>query len=102
MVFVVQNMVMMQGISHFFHDFVLVKILFTLTNGFKKMFQHGLDLFTLKSFYVSNVSSYFLSMFDLRVFFCLDIGDPSPKTLESKIKQQDMGMEEGPVPVVPQ
>jgi len=37
MVFMVQNMVMMQGISHFFKGFVLVKVPFPLTNGFKMM-----------------------------------------------------------------
>ena len=51
--------------------------------------------------YVSNVSWYFLVMFGLRAFFCLDIGDPSPKTLESTIKKRDLGMAEGPTPVRP-
>ena len=102
MVFMVQNMVMMQGISHFFLGFFIVKILFPLTNGFKQMFQRGLDLFTLETSYVSNVSWYFLVMFVLHAFFCLAIGDPSLKTLESNIKQRDLGMAEGPAPVGPQ
>ena len=70
--------------------------------GFKKMFQRGLDLSTLETSYVSYVSWYFLVMFGLHAFFRLAIGDPSPKTLESKIKQRDLGMEEGPAPVGPQ
>ena len=102
MVFMVQNMVMMQGISHFFLGFVLVKFLFPLTNGFKQMFQRGLDLSTLETSYVSNVSWYFLVMFGLRAFFCLAIGDPSPETLERKIKQRDLGMAESPTHVGPQ
>ena len=102
MVCMVRNMVTMQGISHFFHGFVLVKVLFPLTNGFKKMFQQGPDLSNLEMSYVSNVSWYFLVMFGLRAFFHLASGDPSPKTLESTIEQRDLDMEEGPVPVVPQ
>ena len=38
----------------------------------------------------------------LRAFFRLTIGDPSPETLEIKIKQQDLGISEGPAPVGPQ
>ena len=56
MVFMVQNMVMMQVISHLFLGFVLVKVLFPLTNGFNRMLQHGLDLSNLEPSYVSNVS----------------------------------------------
>ena len=101
MVCMVRNMVTMQGISHFFHGFVLVKVLFPLTNGFKKMFQQGPDLSNLEMSYVSNVSWYFLVMFGLRAFFSLYIGDPSSENLESTIKQRDLGMAEGPVPVRP-
>ena len=85
-------MTMMQGISQFFHGFVLVKFLFPLTNGFKQMFQRGLDLSTLKTSYVYNVIWYFLVMFSLHAFFCLAIGDPHPKTLETTINQRDLNM----------
>ena len=91
-IFMVQNMVMMQSISHFFLGFVLVKVLFPLMNGFKQMFQRGLDLSTLETSYVSDVSWHFLVMFGLRAFLRLAIGDPSPKTLESTIKQRDLDM----------
>ncbi len=37
-VFMVQNMVMMQGISFFFQGYVLLKVPFSLTNGFSKSF----------------------------------------------------------------
>ena len=101
MVFMVQNMVMMQGISHFFHGFVLVTVPFSLTIGFEQMFQCGLNLSTLETSYVSRVSWYFLVMFGLSDFSRLDIGDPSPETLESTIKQRYLGMTEVRVPVVP-
>ena len=66
------------------------------------MFQRGLDLSTLNTSYVYSLSCYFIVMFGLCDFFCLDIGDPSPKTLENTIKQRDLGLAEGPVPVGPQ
>mmetsp|Transcript_21517 Transcript_21517/g.26612 ORF Transcript_21517/g.26612 Transcript_21517/m.26612 type:complete len:306 (-) Transcript_21517:155-1072(-) len=91
MVFMVQNMVMMQGISHFFKGYVLLKVPFPLTNGFKMMFQRGLDLTTLETSYVSSVSWYFLVMFGLRAFFVLAIGDMSQEMQESVMMQASLG-----------
>ena len=83
MVFMVQNMVMMQGIQHFFSGFILLKVPFPLTLGFKQMFQRGLfELTTLDTSYTSSVSFYFLTMFGLRSFFKLAIGDPTMETRE--------------------
>ena len=42
MVFMVQNMAMMQGIQFFFSGFILLKVPFHLTMGFRSMFQRGL------------------------------------------------------------
>jgi len=94
----VQNMVMMQGISHFFRGFVLVKVPFPLTKGFKQMFQRGLfDLSTLETSYVSSVSWYFLVMFGLRAFFRLAMGDPLQEELEGNEIQKDLGRDYGSV-----
>lgn len=71
--FMAQNMILMQGIGYFFSGYVLVKVPIPLTNGFKMMFQRGLDLSTLETSYVSSVSWYFLVMFGLRAFFKLVI-----------------------------
>ncbi len=71
--FMAQNMILMQGIGYFFSGYVLVKVPVPLTNGFKMMFQRGLDLSTLETSYVSSVSWYFLVMFGLRAFFKLVI-----------------------------
>eukprot|EP00584_Thalassiosira_punctigera_P010491 CAMPEP_0172530932 /NCGR_PEP_ID=MMETSP1067-20121228/4527_1 /TAXON_ID=265564 ORGANISM="Thalassiosira punctigera, Strain Tpunct2005C2" /NCGR_SAMPLE_ID=MMETSP1067 /ASSEMBLY_ACC=CAM_ASM_000444 /LENGTH=345 /DNA_ID=CAMNT_0013315243 /DNA_START=52 /DNA_END=1089 /DNA_ORIENTATION=+ len=88
----VQNMVMMQGISHFFRGFVLVKVPFPLTKGFKQMFQRGLfDLTTLDTSYVSSVSWYFLVMFGLRAFFRLAMGDPLQEEMEGNEIQRELG-----------
>ena len=96
-----RNMVVMKGVSHFLHGFVLVKVPFPLTIGFKHMFQRELDLSTLETSYVSSLSWYFLVMFGLCDFFRMAISDPSTKALESKTKHPDMGMAEGPTPVGP-
>jgi hypothetical protein len=88
----VQNMVMMQGISHFFRGFILVRVPFPLTRGFKQMFQRGLyDLTTLDTSYVSSVSWYFLVMFGLRAFFRLAMGDPLQEEVEGNEIQKQLG-----------
>jgi hypothetical protein len=89
--FMIQNMVMMQGIQHFFSGYVLVKVPFPLTKGFKQMFQRGVDLPQLETSYVSSVSWYFLVMFGLRGFFRLVIGDPTPDSRASNLLQTELG-----------
>lgn len=97
MAFMVQNMVMMQGISHFFKGYVLVKIPFSLTRGFKEMFQRGLEgIPSLDTSYVSSVSWYFLVMYGLRAFFRLVIGEPSQEQQESMRLQAQLGSQTGP------
>lgn len=96
MAFMIQNMVMMQGISHFFKGFVLLKVPFPLTNGFKMMFQRGLDLTTLETSYVSSVSWYFLVMFGLRAFFRLVIGEPKAEVIRSQQIQHSLGSSNAP------
>ena len=92
MVFMVQNMVMMQGIQHFFSGFILLKVPFPLTLGFKQMFQRGLfELSTLDTSYTSSVSFYFLTMFGLRSFFKLAIGDPTMETREQGMMLGKLG-----------
>jgi hypothetical protein len=92
----VQNMVMMQGISHFFRGFVLVRVPFPLTRGFKQMFQRGLfELNTLDTSYVSSVSWYFLVMFGLRAFFRLAMGDPLQEEMEGQKVQKELGKDYG-------
>jgi ER membrane protein complex subunit 3 len=94
MVFMVQNMVMMQGIQHFFSGFVLLKVPFPLTTGFKSMFQKGMmELPDLESSYVSSISWYFLVMYGLRSFFRLAIGDPPLEVKEQDMLLTQMGMQ---------
>merc|ERR1712232_875878 len=89
-------MVMMQAIQHFFSGFILLKVPFHLTMGFKQMFQRGLDgLSQLDTSYVSSVSWYFLVMFGLRGFFRLVIGSPNMETMESQKLMKEMGKQGG-------
>lgn len=96
MVFMVQNMVMMQAIQHFFSGFILLKVPFHLTMGFKQMFQRGLEgLTTLDTSYVSSVSWYFLVMFGLRGFFRLAIGSPKIETIHGQQLWSELGYKAG-------
>lgn len=92
--FMAQNMVLMQGIGYFFSGYVLVKVPIPLTNGFKMMFQRGLDLSTLETSYVSSVSWYFLVMFGLRAFFKLVIdgdGNSQKEHMDAAVVQTGLG-----------
>jgi hypothetical protein len=94
MAFMVQNMVMMQGIQHFFSGFILLKVPFPLSVGFKNMFQNGMErLPDLESSYVSSISWYFLVMYGLRSFFRLAIGDPPLEVKEQDMLQMQMGLQ---------
>lgn len=95
----VYSMVMMQGIQHFFSGFILLKVPFPLTAGFKDMFQKGLaELPDLESSYVSSVSWYFLVMYGLRAFFRLAIGDPSLEAREQDMLLAQFGLQNPPNP----
>lgn len=97
MAFMVQNMVMMQGINHFFSGFILLKIPFPLTAGFKSMFQRGLqDMPDLEPSYVSSISWYFLCMYGLRSLYRLLIGDPSLELREQDMLLAQLGLQNPP------
>lgn len=97
MVGMVQNMVMMQGIQFFFSGFILLKVPFSLTMGFKQMFQRGLEgLGNLDTSYVSSISLYFLFMYGLRAFFRLVMGTPTLETQETQKMWMKLGKKVGP------
>ena len=91
MAFMVQNMVMMQGVGHFFSGFILVKVPIPLAKGFKQMFQRGLMLNTLDTSYVSSVSWYFLVMYGLRGLLRLIIGDQPKSDRDDMALQVSLG-----------
>jgi len=101
MAFMVQNMIMMQGIQHFFSGFILLKVPFYLTSGFKSMFQRGLaeNMPDLDSSYVSAVSWYFLVMYGLRAFFRVVAGEPTLEQRETDMFQrQALGLQNPAAP----
>mmetsp|Transcript_14869 Transcript_14869/g.41077 ORF Transcript_14869/g.41077 Transcript_14869/m.41077 type:complete len:336 (+) Transcript_14869:177-1184(+) len=96
MAFMVQNMVMMQGIQHFFSGFIMLKIPFALTAGFKTMFQKGLAdaMPDLDPSYVSSISWYFLTMYGLRGFFKLVMGgEPLLEVREQELTLRQLGLQ---------
>jgi len=98
MTMMVPNIVMMTGISYFFTGFVMVKVPFMLTEGFKQMLQRDVALQTLETSYVSSLSWYFLALFGLRGFFTLVLGDQAVAD-DAKLMQQQMGMQSGANPM---
>lgn len=96
MVAMVQNMVMMQGIQFFFSGFILLKVPFPMSVGFKQMFQRGMEgLNNLDTSYVSSISLYFLFMYGLRAFFRLVIGTPTLETQETQKMWHKLGKKPG-------
>lgn len=91
MTMMVPNILMMVWINFFFSGFILVKVPFGLTTGFKDMLQRGVELTTLDVSYVSSLSWYFLVMFGLRGFFALVLGSGNVIT-EERMMQAQMGM----------
>lgn len=90
MTMMVPNMVMMGWISYFFSGFVLVKVPFGLTAGFRDMLQRGVNLSTLDVSYVSSLSWYFLVMFGARGLFSLILGQQNVLD-DTKLLEQQMG-----------
>ena len=89
----------MQFIQQFFSGFILLRIPFPLTVGFKSMFQRGLaDLPDLDGSYVSSISWYFLVMYGLRSFFKLVIGEPSLEVQEQEQFAVAVGLQNPPPP----
>lgn len=91
MTMMIPNIVMMGWISYFFSGFVLVKVPFTLTDGFKEMLQRGVMLSTLEVSYVSSLSWYFLVMFGMRGLFTLLLGEGMFMD-DAAMMQQQMGV----------
>ena len=85
----------MHFIQQFFSGYILLKVPFSLTVGFKSMFQRGLvELPDLDSAYVSSISWYFLVMYGLRSLFKLVLGEPSLEQQQQEMMQiQQYGLQ---------
>ncbi|KAF9534805.1 integral membrane protein DUF106-domain-containing protein [Crepidotus variabilis] len=75
MVMMVPQMVIMGWINFFFQGFVLIKLPFPLTLGFKSMLQRGIETPDMDVRWVSSLSWYFLNFFGLNGLYRLLLGD---------------------------
>lgn len=75
MVMFIPQTVIMGWINSFFSGFVLIKLPFPLTRGFKAMLQRGIMTPDMPASYVSSISWYFLNLFGLNSVFKLLLGD---------------------------
>lgn len=91
-------MVMMySGIEHFFSGFIAAKLPFSLTRGFKMMFQAGIDLNDLEVSYISSSSWYLLNFTGMASINEILLG---PKA-DINISQMSMPMMNPQQPVSP-
>ncbi|KAH9940595.1 integral membrane protein DUF106-domain-containing protein [Amylocystis lapponica] len=74
MVMMVPQMVIMGWINFFFQGFVLIKLPFPLTLGFKSMLQRGVETPDMDVRWVSSLSWYFLNFFGLNGLYRLILG----------------------------
>ncbi|KAG8956640.1 ER membrane complex subunit 3 [Tulasnella sp. 424] len=75
MVMNIPQMIIMGWINFFFSGFLVIKLPFPLTNGFKEMLQRGIQTPNLDVRWVSSLSWYFLNLFGLNGLFRLILGN---------------------------
>lgn len=76
----------MAWVNFFFAGFVIMKLPFPLTDGFKSMLQNGVANPDLNVRYVSAISWYFVNLFGLRPIYSLLTGDST--VADQMINQQ--------------
>ncbi|KAI6003882.1 transmembrane protein [Pisolithus albus] len=74
LVMMVPQMIIMGWINFFFQGFVLIKLPFPLTFGFKSMLQRSIDAPDMDVRWVSSLSWYFLNLFGLNGLYRLFLG----------------------------
>jgi len=75
MVMMVPQMVIMGWINFFFQGFVLIRLPFPLTLGFKSMMQRGVETADMDVRWVSSLSWYILNLFGLNGVYRLILGN---------------------------
>ncbi|WVR09076.1 hypothetical protein IAU60_006137 [Kwoniella sp. DSM 27419] len=101
-VMMVPNMVIMQYINVFFSGFVIMRLPFPLTAGFKSLLSRDLPMPDLDVRWVSALSWYFLNLFGLNGVFKLILGsnnaavDTRDLTAMSALSGAGAGMMPGP------
>jgi len=100
MVMMVPQMVIMAWINFFFQGFVLIKLPFPLTLGFKSMLQRGIDTPEMDVRWVSSLSWYFLNFFGLNGLYRLVLGSENAADASQSMTTTpfaDASMTQGPV-----
>ncbi|KAF8211228.1 transmembrane protein [Mycena galopus ATCC 62051] len=90
MVMMVPQMVIMGWINFFFQGFVLIKLPFPLTLGFKSMLQRGIETPDMDVRWVSSLSWYFLNFFGLNGLYRLILGGDNSSTYIAADSSRDM------------
>jgi len=102
MVMMVPQMVIMGWINFFFQGFVLIKLPFPLTLGFKSMLQRGIETPDMDVRWVSSLSWYFLNFFGLNGLYRLILGNEnSADSSQSMMASPFGGAQQGAAAVGP-
>ena len=78
-------------VNFFFSGFVVARVPFPLTQGFRIMLQRGVDLAALDVTYISSLSWYFLNLFGMRGLLDLALGETTFD--DTQMMQQQMSMQ---------
>lgn len=84
--------IIMAWVNYFFAGFVVMKLPFPLTDGFKSMLQNGIATPDLNVRYVSSISWYFVNLFGLRPVYSLLMGDSSAVDAIMNQQSQQLAM----------
>jgi len=102
MVMMVPQMVIMGWINFFFQGFVLIKLPFPLTLGFKSMMQRGIETPDMDVRWVSSLSWYFLNLFGLNGLFRLILGNDNAADSTRDMSTSPFAAAAAPQPGAPQ
>ncbi|CAK9441999.1 uncharacterized protein LODBEIA_P58040 [Lodderomyces beijingensis] len=89
----------MGWVNYFFAGFVVMKLPFPLTDGFKSMLQSGIQTPDLNVRYVSSISWYFVNLFGLRPVYSLLMGSNAADALMQQ-QQQQQGQQQMQMPQI--
>ncbi|KAI0758301.1 integral membrane protein DUF106-domain-containing protein [Irpex lacteus] len=102
MVMMVPQMVIMGWINFFFQGFVLIKLPFPLTLGFKSMLQRGIETQDMDVRWVSSLSWYFLNFFGLNGLYRIILGNDNAADASQTMMASPFNVTGGGQPGQPQ
>lgn len=83
----------MGWVNYFFAGFVIMKLPFPLTDGFKSMLQNGIMTPNLNVRYVSSISWYFVNLFGLRPVYSILMGSSEAEEIMKQTSQQQQQLQ---------